>query len=85
MSNETPGNGSANGNGNGDVFVRVTNREIYSLIVNVREDVMEIKRQLIGVTGVSQDHSNRLRSLELKFYGLLAGLIGGVLFVVKTL
>ena len=50
-------------NGNGDVFVRVTNRDIWNKLLEIEETVKFVP-----------EDRKRLRSLELKVYTLLAGL-----------
>lgn len=60
--------------GNGDVFVRVTNREIW-------EELKQIRKL---VENVPEDR-RRIRALELKVYTILAGLstaFAGVLIAV---
>lgn len=56
---------------NGD-FVRIGNREVYDKLVSIEKKVDKLS-----------DLPNRVRSLELKFYGLLAGggsLVGAAIF-----
>lgn len=54
--------------GNGD-FLRITNRDIWNKLNEIEEEVR----------GFSQaDLPKRVRALELRFYGILAGLIGAI-------
>lgn len=56
--------------GNG-ASVRITARDIY-------DAVQELRAQMIKVMAegqVAADHEKRIRSLELKWYGIMAGLI----------
>jgi hypothetical protein len=56
------------GEGNGD-FLKITNRDIWNKLNEIEEDVR----------GISQaDLPKRVRALELRFYGILAGLIGAI-------
>jgi hypothetical protein len=60
-------------------FVRITNREIYDGLRDVQSEVKELKAQVNAVLGDSMDirkeYGGRLRSLELKVYTLLSGVV----------
>jgi hypothetical protein len=58
--------------GNGSV--RITARDIYDAVQELREEMIAVRAQL----KTAADHEDRLRRLELKWYGIMAGLIAGL-------
>jgi len=59
-------------NGNGDsTFVRITNQMVYAELQAVRADLRDLAQRV----GDYPETKKRVRSLELKFYGILAGVI----------
>jgi hypothetical protein len=66
--------------GNG---VRISNRELYDMMSQVRDRVATLESRLDRILDSSTDLSKRTRALELKFYSILAGLIGAVAVVLK--
>ena len=70
----------ANGNGDQDDlgFVRITNREIWQMLTDVRERVVDIAAEIESWQLERVDLKKRIRALELRFYGILAGVIGGL-------
>ena len=65
-------------NGNGGI--RISNREIYDALMTVKDDVRDLKNDVKELN----DLRNRIRSLEIKFYGVLAGLIAALGLILKT-
>lgn len=61
----------ADDNGNG---IRITNREIYDMLVKVQEKMNELSNQKETVTILSE----RVRALELRWYGVLAGILAAI-------
>lgn len=65
----------SDGEGNGGrTFYTVTNREIY-------EELKKIHQELGDLT--KAELPKRVRALELRFYGILAGLIGALIALVR--
>jgi hypothetical protein len=63
----------------GDEYaIRITNREVYDAVVQLRDRVASLERRVDSVLGENVELRKRTRSLELKFYGILAGLLGAV-------
>lgn len=61
---------------NGDpTFTRITNREVWVELQALRKAVTSLERT---VTDEMPDLRKRVRSLELRFYGILAGLIAAL-------
>lgn len=56
-------------------FVRITNREIYDAIVSLRDRVSGVERRLDDVLGENVELRKRVRSLELRTYAVISGLI----------
>ena len=61
-----------------DADVRVTNREIYDAVQELLADVAAVKREIIQLGLDSRELTKRVRALELRFYGILAGLLGAI-------
>lgn len=65
-------------NGNEQTFARITNREVYDAVVQLRDRVGALEHRIDDVLGENVELRKRTRGLELKFYGILAGLVGAV-------
>lgn len=59
--------------GNGDSFVRITNREIWEEIRNLDDRVKSMDSRMNAILGENVELRARIRALELKTYTLLAG------------
>lgn len=62
----------------GQTFARVTNREVYDAVMQLRDRVASLENRVDSVLSENVDLRKRTRGLELKFYGILAGLVGAV-------
>lgn len=67
---------------NGSAFIRITNREIYDALVDVRKEVIRVERnvdkleaRIDDVLGENVDLRKRIRALELRVYAVISGLI----------
>ena len=60
-------------------FARITNREVYDAVVQLRDRVASLENRVDNVLGENVELRKRTRGLELKFYGILTGLVGAVL------
>lgn len=73
--------------------VRITNREIYDELIKLKDKVADSQRDTAEVKASVHnvdkrlenmeslnlsDHGKRLRALELRFYGILAGLVAAL-------
>ena len=58
--------------------VHISNREVYDLLIVVRDEVRSNSAFIEGIIEENIDIKKRTRALELKFYGVLAGLVGAV-------
>lgn len=65
-------------NDDGQTFARVTNREVYDAVMQLRDRVASLENRVDSVLSENVDLRKRTRGLELKFYGILAGLVGAV-------
>jgi hypothetical protein len=65
----------ADGNG---AIIRITNREVYDGLLKVEKSVDHLVQRVDYVLGENVDLRKRVRGLELRFYGILAGLIGAL-------
>jgi hypothetical protein len=63
---------------NGQDFVRITNREVWEKLGRVEAKLDNTLSQLQKAEEQRADHSKRIRALELRFYGILAGIIATV-------
>jgi hypothetical protein len=59
-------------------FVRITNREIYDGLRDLNRSVSQLENRVDSVLRENVELNKRVRALELRFYGILAGLIGAV-------
>lgn len=60
-------------NGRGGL-VRISATDIYNAVQALRDEVRKLPQQQ-----AYDDHEKRIRSLELKWYGIMAGILGGVI------
>jgi len=56
--------------------IRITNREVYDAVLDVKGRVQSLENRVDNVLGENVELRKRVRGLELRFYGVLAGLIG---------
>lgn len=64
-------------------LIRVTNRELYDMMQEVRDRVFAVETKLDIVFRDNEDVAKRVRALELRFYGILAGVIGALAIVIQ--
>lgn len=63
---------------NGSDFVRITNREVWSQL-RVVESKLDDALRTIGAQQARLDEGDkRIRALELRFYGILAGVVAAI-------
>lgn len=67
----------ADANGS-DSFVRITNREIYDGLRDVQTGLRQVENRLDAVLTENVTLNKRVRALELRFYGVLAGLMAAL-------
>lgn len=63
--------------------VRITNREIYDAVEALKADVSELAHKFDTALRDLDELRDRTRSLELKFYGILAALVGSVVVILR--
>lgn len=73
-------------------FHVVTNRDVWKELRNLSEAITGLTSELSGFMKERQDlessvdsHGERIRSLEFKFYGVVAGLIPGYIYIAIAL
>jgi hypothetical protein len=59
--------------GAGEGFVRISNRELYDMMVQVRDRVGRLEARVDSVLTENVTNARRIRALELKVYTILAG------------
>lgn len=63
-------------------FIRIGNREIYDTLRSNTEAIRQLENRVDLVlsenVAIKTEYGSRIRSLELRFYGVLAGLIAAV-------
>ncbi len=68
--------------GNDSPFVRITNREIYDGLREVQKQMEKLENNMNLIMKdnieIRREYGGRIRSLELRFYGVLAGLIAAL-------
>ena len=68
--------------GNGEAFIRITNREIWDALNSVEDTVRSMDQRMNAILNENVEIKTRVRALELKTYTLLAGvstaMLGGV-------
>lgn len=77
----------ANGETNGDAFIRITNREIWDSLQHVEATVRSMDQRMNAILNENVEIKTRVRALELKTYTILAGistaLVGGVALLLR--
>jgi hypothetical protein len=63
--------------------VRYTNKEIMETIRSLEFHIQGLERRVDSVLGENVDLRSRVRGLELKFYGVLAGLVGAIVILFR--
>ena len=58
--------------------IRITNREVYDGLLKLEKTTDHLVSRVDYVLGENVELRKRVRGLELKFYGILAGLVGAV-------
>jgi hypothetical protein len=58
--------------------IRITNREVYDSLLKLEKTTDHLVSRVDYVLGENVELRKRVRGLELKFYGILAGLVGAV-------
>jgi hypothetical protein len=69
---------------NGNNTIRITNRELYDTIQVLSNDVRDIKSGMETYKTDNRDLRTRVRALELRFYGILAGLVGAIIILLRV-
>lgn len=68
----------------GEGFIRISNRELYDMMSQVRDRVASLENRVDNVLGENTDLRKRVRALELKSYGIMAGLLGAVVVLLRV-
>lgn len=68
----------------GEGGIRISNRELYDMMVQVRDRTAALENRLDNVLGENVDLRKRVRGLELRFYGIAAGLLAALLILAKV-
>lgn len=69
---------------NGQEFVRITNREVYERLGAVEAKLDSALSTIDKQNATLIDYGKRVRALELRFYGILAGLIGAIAILARV-
>jgi hypothetical protein len=67
----------------GQVFVRISNRQIYNELTRLTKAVDKLESRVDNVLSENVDLRKRTRALELRSYGIMAGLLGAVVVLLK--
>ena len=59
-------------------FVRITNRQIYDSLIQLERTVSGMDNRMNNVLGENRELRTRVRSLELKTYTIMAGLVSAL-------
>jgi hypothetical protein len=62
----------------GESFVRITNQDVWRMFNEMDKKLTNIEHKIEDQVEERVEIRRRVRSLELKFYGILAGLLGGL-------
>lgn len=64
-------------------FVSISNDQVYAKLERIGDDLTDLDHKVDSVLSSNADLQKRVRALELRFYGILAGLIAaaGSIFV----
>lgn len=73
MSETDPSNGG----------IRISNRELYDMATQVRDRVASLENRVDNVLGENVDLRKRVRGLELRFYGIGAGLVAAIIVLLR--
>lgn len=66
-------------------FARITNREIYDAVMSLQREMQGVKNGMGNIVEENEDLKKRVRGLELKFYGILTGIIGAVALAIANI
>lgn len=69
--------------GNGQEFVRITNREVWIRLGTVEAKLDDALSKIAFRDRTIEEYGKRVRALEFRFYGILAGLIGALVVLVR--
>ena len=72
MMGDEPGNG-----------IRISNKELYAMLTDVRDRVLGLENRVDKVLGENVELRKRVRSLELRFYGIAAGLVAAIVVLLR--
>ena len=59
-------------------FIKITNRDIWTKLEVIENDMKDLGGTIRIQVTTGADINKRVRALELRFYGILAGLIGAI-------
>lgn len=65
-------------------FIRIGNREIYDALRRLEGTVASLDSRINTVLNENAQLGKRVRGLELRFYGVLAGLIAALAVLLKV-
>lgn len=68
----------------GQEFVRITNREVYERLGTVEAKLDSALSTIDKQNMTLIDYGKRVRALELRFYGILAGLLGAIAVLARV-
>jgi len=63
--------------------VRVSNRAIYEMLMALRFEVADLKKDLQVFQDKQRENTKRIRALELRFYGIMAGGVAACMTLLK--
>lgn len=61
-----------------DPFVSISNRDVWNSLQEVKDLVRGMSAKMDSINAKVEDHDKKIRGLDLKFYGILAGLIAAL-------
>lgn len=64
-------------------FIRITNREVYDRLGGVEAKLDDALSNIRSRDKTIEEYGKRIRALEIRFYGVLAGLIGALVVLVR--
>ena len=67
-----------------DEFVRIGKTQVYAEIVRMRDLVSEQMHELNDLRHDLEEMGRRTRALELRFYGILAGLVAAIAILLRV-
>jgi hypothetical protein len=68
----------------GEGFIRISNRELYDLMTQVRDRVVRNESRIEILSAESATQTKKIRGLELRFYGIGAGLLAALVVLLKV-